>query len=190
MIARLNIVHVEAEASQIKPPPRAPAARIRDNKNSTPPAKSIRMSIVPATLEDIPALCRLLSLLFTQEAEFTPDPVAQARGLTRIITAPEIGEILVARENGEMMGMVNLLYTVSTALGAPVALLEDMVVAPEARGGGLGSRLLAHAIATARIHGCRRITLLTDVENHSARRFYERQGFTVSPMRPLRLALD
>ena len=171
-------------------PSRAQAAPIMDNRAASPPAKSIRMPIVPATVEDIPALCRLLSLLFTQEAEFTPDPDAQARGLARIITAPGTGEILVAREGGEVLGMVNLLYTVSTALGAPVALLEDMVVAAAARGGGVGSRLLEHAIATARARGCRRITLLTDIDNHSARRFYERQGFTVSPMQPLRLALD
>lgn len=148
------------------------------------------MSIDLATVEDIPALSRLLSLLFTQEAEFSPDPFAQARGLARIITHPDIGEILLARESDEVLGMVSLLYTVSTALGAPVALLEDMVVTPEARGTGLGARLLSHAIATARTRGCRRITLLTDANNHDARRFYERQGFNASPMHPLRLLLD
>jgi len=38
------------------------------------------MLISPATAADIPALARLLSELFSQEAEFAPDPAAQHRG--------------------------------------------------------------------------------------------------------------
>jgi len=34
-------------------------------------------TITLATLADIPDLCGLLDLLFTQEAEFTPDTAAQ-----------------------------------------------------------------------------------------------------------------
>ncbi|GAB3484679.1 GNAT family N-acetyltransferase [Azotobacter salinestris] len=148
------------------------------------------MEIRPATPADIPALCFLLDQLFAQEAEFTPDRAAQQRGLAAIIESPEVGGILLAEENGRPLGMVNLLYTVSTALGAPVALLEDMVVDAAARGRGLGTQLLEAAIATARQHGCLRITLLTDADNLDAQRFYARQGFARSPMIPLRRALD
>lgn len=146
-------------------------------------------TIEPATLADIPALCELLAALFSQEAEFQPDTAAQARGLAAIIGHPEVGLILVARSEGQVAGMVSLLFTVSTALGERVALLEDMVVARAQRGAGLGQRLLAQAIAQARASGCRRITLLTDGVNEAAQRFYARQGFTVSPMRPMRLLL-
>jgi len=148
------------------------------------------MEIRPATAADIPALCRLLDQLFAQEAEFTPDRAAQQRGLAAIIEHPEVGEILLAHEAERPLGMVNLLYTISTALGAPVALLEDMVVDAAARGRGLGTRLLEAATATAKARGCRRITLLTDADNLDAQRFYARQGFTRSPMIPLRRALD
>ena len=147
------------------------------------------MDITQATLSDIPALCELLAFLFSQEAEFSPDPEAQRRGLEQILHHPEIGHILVARENGHICAMVNLLYTVSTALGARVALLEDMIVSPDARGSGIGSRLLEHAIRFAREHGCERITLLTDRDNEPAQRFYQRHGFSISPMIPLRLSL-
>lgn len=143
----------------------------------------------PATPADIPALCELLATLFSQEAEFHPDAAAQARGLAAIVGSAETGLILVARVDGRIAGMVNLLFTVSTALGERVALLEDMVVAPEQRGGGLGETLLREAIAQARARGCRRITLLTDEVNAAAQRFYARQGFTASPMRPMRLML-
>ena len=147
------------------------------------------MEIRLATPADIPALCALLDQLFAQEAEFTPDRAAQQRGLAAILDDPTVGEILVASEGERIVAMVNLLYTVSTALGERVALLEDMVVAAGARGAGLGSALLERAIAHARERGCRRITLLTDADNAAAQRFYARHGFGPSPMIPLRLAL-
>lgn len=144
------------------------------------------MQIDAARLPDIPALCLLLNQLFAQEAEFSPDLEAQQRGLELIIENPEIGAILVARKEGQVIGMVNLLYTVSTALGARVALLEDMVVAEGNRDGGVGSQLLEAALIHAKLNGCQRITLLTDSDNEGAQRFYRRQGFAISPMVPLR----
>jgi hypothetical protein len=65
-----------------------------------------------ATLDDIPALCALLSQLFTQEAEFKPDEAAQRRGLSAIIEHPGVGVILVAREGPDIVARVNLLFTV------------------------------------------------------------------------------
>jgi GNAT superfamily N-acetyltransferase len=148
------------------------------------------MQITPANASDIPALCELLALLFSQEADFKPDYEAQSRGLAGIISSPEVGLIVVARQDSQVVGMVNLLYTVSTALGDRVALLEDMVVSPNARGAGVGSRLLEQAIRLARLNGCKRITLLTDSDNESAQRFYQRHGFGMSSMTPLRLSLS
>ena len=147
------------------------------------------MQVTHATRNDIPELCELLDLLFTQEAEFQPDRAAQTRGLMQIIDNPEVGRILIARQGSDIVGMVNLLFTVSTALGARVALLEDMVVHSEFRGSGIGSALLQYAIAFARSVGCQRITLLTDRTNVLAQRFYQRHGFVLSEMIPLRLSL-
>ena len=147
------------------------------------------MQINLANASDIPALCELLDILFSQEAEFKPDHEAQRRGLARIISNPEIGLIVVARQDGQVVGMVNLLYTVSTALGDRVALLEDMVVSPNARGSGVGSQLFEQAIQFARLDGCKRITLLTDRTNESAQRFYQKHGFGFSAMIPMRLSL-
>jgi GNAT superfamily N-acetyltransferase len=148
------------------------------------------MQITPAKISDVPTLCELLSILFSQEAEFKPNHEAQRRGLTQIISNPEIGLIVVARQGSEVIGMANLLYTVSTALGERVALLEDMVVSPNARGSGIGSRLLEQAILLAHANGCKRITLLTDSTNEPAQRFYKTHGFGFSAMVPLRLSLS
>ncbi len=145
--------------------------------------------ITKATEADIPELCELLSVLFAQEQEFTPNLEAQASGLARIIDNPETGTILVLWKGDAILGMVNLLYTVSTALGERVALLEDMVIAPAARGTGMGSQLLSGAIEFARAAGCKRITLLTDGDNLAAQRFYQKHGFRASSMVPMRLSL-
>ena len=147
------------------------------------------MEITPAALIDIPELCDLLELLFTQEAEFKPNQKAQARGLVAIIDGTQVGDILVARNPGEIMGMVVLLYTVSTALGERVALLEDMVVSIKSRGMGLGSALLKAAVKLAKNKGCERITLLTDHDNEQAQRFYQRHGFERSSMVAFRRSL-
>ncbi len=144
------------------------------------------MSIVLATEEDIPKLSCLLGYLFNQETEFELDIEAQQRGLKIIIGTPEIGTILVVREEGEIIAMVSLLYSVSTALGGRVCMLEDMVVAPGFRGSNSGTELLEHAIEYARKQGVLRITLLTDQDNEVAQRFYHRQGFSFSSMVPMR----
>ena len=147
------------------------------------------MRITVAQQADIPELCSLLTILFSQEEDFQPDQTAQSRGLGLIIANPQRGHILIARQNGAVIGMVTLLYTISTALGDRVALLEDMIIHPAARGAGAGSLLLKHAIEFTRSQGCKRITLLTDRANEAAQRFYRHHGFTMSAMTPLRLLL-
>jgi ribosomal protein S18 acetylase RimI-like enzyme len=143
-----------------------------------------------ATAADIPQLCALLAILFAQEADFQPDAAKQAAALQQIIAQPHTGHILVWRPGNEIVGMVSLLYSVSTACGGKAAWLEDMVVHPAQRGKGVGSKLLQAAIELAQQQGCLRITLLTDHSNNAAIRFYQRHGFEESAMRPLRLALE
>jgi ribosomal protein S18 acetylase RimI-like enzyme len=147
------------------------------------------MNISPAKLSDIPQLCDLLELLFSEEAELHPNRALQSAGLHQIIENPDGGQILVLREGPFSFGMISLLFTISTALGGRVAILEDMVIHPSHRGRGSGSILLQAAINFARLTECRRITLLPDCSNESAQRFYRRHGFRISPMIPLRLLL-
>ncbi|MBF2099398.1 MAG: GNAT family N-acetyltransferase [Gloeomargaritaceae cyanobacterium C42_A2020_066] len=146
--------------------------------------------VTDAQLEDVPQLVALLTLLFCQEADFRPDEAAQAAGLRLILECPEAGRILVLRQGAQVVGMVNLLFTISTARGGRVAPLEDLIVAPEYRGQGAGSALLRGAITLAQDCGCSRITLLTDEANAAAQRFYQRHGFSRSGMVPFRRLLD
>ena len=145
--------------------------------------------IEPATPADIPSLVALLQALFVQESEFAPDADRQRRGVELILAKPEMGRIFVARDGGEIAGMINLLFTVSTALGEPACWLEDMVVKPGSRGAGVGGQLIEHVIGFARDEGYARITLLTDGGNAKARRFYTQYGFRQSDMVVMRKLL-
>ncbi len=139
-----------------------------------------------AKINDIPKLSNLLTTLFSQEIEFIPNAKSQEAGLKEIIQNPSIGEILTIRKGDEIIGMVSLLYSVSTALGGKVATLEDMVIAPEFRQNGFGTKLLQKAIEHVQSIGALRITLLTDCDNEIAIKYYEENGFTKSSMIPLR----
>jgi GNAT superfamily N-acetyltransferase len=148
------------------------------------------LTITPATRDDIPQLAALLHLLFTQEADFQPETQRQVDGLNQIFDSPQTGLIFVARSGPEIRGMVSLLFTVSTAEGGAVGWLEDMIVHPEHRGEGIGTRLLTAAIDYARQASLRRLTLLTDNSNTTAQQFYQHHGFISSAMTPLRLKLS
>lgn len=140
------------------------------------------MLIREATVDDIPELCGLLNYLFEQEEEFKPKAEIQSEGLRRIISQSDVGAIIIAADSDKVIGMVNLLYTVSTALGSRVAILEDMVVSPKDRGKGVGSKLMKFALNLAKQKSCKRVTLLTDHDNDGAHRFYQQHGFIRSSM--------
>lgn len=148
-----------------------------------------RIVIEQATMEDLPQLTDLLVDLFTLEGDFRPDRAKQMRGLRLLLEQPSRGRIFVLREDGVILAMINLLFTISTAEGGFVILLEDMVVHQDHRHHGFGDRLLTYAIEYAREKDFQRITLLTDRINADSQRFFKRHGFYESTMIPLRLAL-
>lgn len=65
----------------------------------------------------------------------------------------------------------------STFAARPLINLHDLAVLPEARGVGVGRRLLAALEAEARERGCCKITLEVVEQNDRARGLYERVGF-------------
>lgn len=142
-------------------------------------------AIDQATATDIPALADLRTVLFTQEADFCPDRQKQMRGLRMLIEAPDAGRIFIARVDGGVVGMVSLLFTVSTAQGAPTCWsFGPTIGAADSAHGCWSTRS-----ATPRPIGFLELRLLTDRTNARAIRFYERHGFHPSEMIPLRLFL-
>ena len=148
-------------------------------------------SVEQATLEDLPQLTNLLVELFSHETDFRPDPSKQMRGLRLILENPARGRIFVLRLHDRIIGMINLLFTISTAEGGFVVLLEDLVVDPAFRRQGYGTILLEHAIQYAREKDFLRITLLTDrVTERESQEFFRRHGFVDSNMIPMRLTFS
>ncbi|MEI6070599.1 MAG: GNAT family N-acetyltransferase [Verrucomicrobiae bacterium] len=147
------------------------------------------LRIEPATLDDLTELSELLGDLFAQEDDFTPNREKQIRGLRLILEQPSRGRIFVLRNHAIIVGMINLLITISTAEGGFVLLFEDLVIRKEHRRQGFGSRLLKHALDFARQKNFLRVTLLTDRPNES-RRFYLKHGFVESEMVPMRYRLS
>ena len=150
---------------------------------------SLGTRIEPATLEDLPALVELVGSLLDLEEDFEPDQNKQEHGLRLILEQPNRGRIFVLRTDHAIMGMVNLLFTISTAEGGFVLLLEDVVIHPEHRSEGYGTRLVEYVIDFARKKEFRRITLLTDKISEESQRFFQRFGFEKSHMIPMRMPL-
>ena len=103
--------------------------------------------IEPATEADLDELSEMLGDLFAQEGDFRPDKEKQLRGLRLIFEQPSRGRVFVLRQNGAIVGMINLLFTISTAEGGFVMLLEDLVIHKKFQGKGYGSRVLQHYVA-------------------------------------------
>lgn len=146
--------------------------------------------IEPAIVEDLPELAELLADLFTRESDFRPDQVKQLRGLRMILEQPNKGRIFVLRSFDKIVGMINLLFTISTAEGGAVIILEDLIICQEHRNHGYGAQLLAYALDFARQKDFQRITLLTDRLDEPAKQFFQRYGFRVSGMVPMRWLLQ
>ncbi|MFF5854407.1 GNAT family N-acetyltransferase [Streptomyces sp. NPDC012751] len=99
---------------------------------------------------------------------------------TKRSPAPEAAWI--AEVDGERAGCVMLV-----ADGQPgTAKLRVLLVTPNARGLGMGTRLVEEALHFARAAGYRRVTLWTTDNLASARRIYRHFGFTLTDEKPHR----
>ena len=149
-----------------------------------------RPRVEPATIEDLPALTELVMNLFTLSGDFSPDRAVQERGLQLILEQPNRGRILVVRNHDQIFGMVNLLFTLSTACGGFVILMEDVVIHPDHRGQGYGTMLVDYVAEFAKKKHFKRITLLTDRISAESQAFFTKRGFDYSKMIPMRRIID
>ena len=97
------------------------------------------------------------------------------------ISSSSANRILVAESDGAVVGTLQL--TVIPGLsrqGAKRGLIEAVRVASDARGGGIGEKLVRHAIGVAKDAGCRLVQLTSDKRRARAHEFYRRLGFEPS----------
>ena len=134
---------------------------------------------------DLPALQLLLQQLFSIEQDFQPDATRQERGL-RLLMFSQQGAIFVAEAAGKVVGMATIQILISTAEGAQVGLVEDVVVDEQLRGQGIGRMLLAGLEDWANKNGLARLQLLADRSNQPALNFYADQGWSSTSLIALR----
>lgn len=90
---------------------------------------------------------------------------------------PKLERCWIAEAGGKRIGCVLLARDDPKAKKADVARIRLLLLDPEARGMGLGRRLVEECIAFARAKGYRRITLWTHRELTAARAIYAKAGF-------------
>jgi GNAT superfamily N-acetyltransferase len=94
--------------------------------------------------------------------------------------------LAAADDHALATGICQLRFRLSVWTGAEDCWLEDLYVAPEARGLGLGRALVQRTLDRAHERGCHRVELDTNEDNHDAIRLYRRLGFSDTAKGPSR----
>jgi GNAT superfamily N-acetyltransferase len=135
------------------------------------------VEVRPATEADIPALLPL----FRGYADFyraSPSDEGLEGMMRTLIADPENeGPLFTGLDDeGRIAGFAAMSWKWSSLRGARVGYLEDLFVAPEARGGGLADALIQACAQASRERGAPALLWLTAPTNSRARAVYERSG--------------
>lgn len=79
----------------------------------------------------------------------------------------------VAREGDQILGLVHFVFHHSTWAEQEYCYLEDLYVAPEARGKLVAKQLIEYVQAQAQQQSCARLYWHTQQSNHTAQRLYD-----------------
>jgi len=105
---------------------------------------------------------------------------AYEAGFRAIEASPDI-ELYVARQGGQVLGSIQILFVPHvSARGALRCILEAVFVAAAARGKGVGAAMVAKAEERAKARGASFIALSSNGKRVDAHRFYERLGYVKS----------
>lgn len=84
--------------------------------------------------------------------------------------------VFLAKDAKRFVGLANCFEGYSTFFAKPLINIHDLAVLPEARGKGIGRKLIEAVTQKAKSMGCCKVTLEV-LENNPARNLYEREGF-------------
>ena len=133
------------------------------------------MELSRARLADLPELVPLFDA-YRQFYREPSDPGRAERFLRERLQGGE-SVIFLARVAGRPAGFVQLYPSYWSVAACRSWILNDLFVAPEFRGTGVGRALMARAREHAESSGAGGMSLATERTNRTAQRLYEAQGW-------------
>ena len=98
-----------------------------------------------------------------------------------LIADPEHeGVQLIARTGGAAVGFATIYWSWATTIASRIGVMNDLYVAPGARGSGAADALIQACADESRRHGAAELTWQTAKDNARAQRVYDRVGATRS----------
>jgi len=128
-------------------------------------------------MEDLPQVTALLAELDDALGETQEVGLADVERQFRLMESePATYSAFVCEEDGSIKGFISLLFYRSVYHREGTAQINELVVARDCRGRGIGEALLDHAIALARARNMDEIEVGVMKDNEGAIRFYKRHG--------------
>ena len=109
-----------------------------------------------AVIDDVPLILGFIRELAEYE-RMLDDVVATEELLTEWLFKKVKADVLIGEINGEPVAFALFFHNFSTFLGRPGIYLEDLYVRPEARGNGIGKKMLKYLAKLAVERGCGRL---------------------------------
>ena len=135
------------------------------------------MRIGEVAAADLPELVALVGA-YLDFYEVAYEPAAVEVFCRALLADPEhAGVQLLARDEADTaVGFATIFWTLSTTRLAPLAVMNDLFVAPAARGSGVADALVAACRERAAARGCAALEWQTALDNHRAQAVYDRVG--------------
>jgi GNAT superfamily N-acetyltransferase len=136
------------------------------------------VTIRPAGEHEVPVILRFIRDLAEYES-LGHEVVATEEKLREVLFGQRrFAEVVFACLSGEPVGFALFFHSFSTFLGKPGIYLEDLFVRPEARGHGVGRRVLTWLAAEAVKRDCGRLEWAVLDWNEPSIQFYRNLGAT------------
>jgi GNAT superfamily N-acetyltransferase len=135
------------------------------------------MAIRLATVADIGEVAALVERYWEFESIGGFDRPRVETLLDDLLAAPERGACWVAEADGRLCGYLLAVFMFSLEHGGLMAEIDEIFVSPDMRSAGVGALMVARAERDLAGRGLMRLQLQLGIDNHRARRFYERHGF-------------